>query len=80
MRFGDLPTAPGQPPRPAEQATLVMKIALPIFGGHVIIGNDAPAHPGQRNQENSVPMNLKIDTRSETDHLFAARKEGGTVE
>jgi PhnB protein len=59
---------------------MVMKIALPILGGHVIIGNDAPASLGQRIQGNNVSMNLEPDTRAETDRLFAALKAGGTVE
>ena len=79
-RFGDLPTAPGQPPWSPEQARLIMKVALPILGGHVIIGNDAPASLGQRIQGNNVTMNLETDSRAETDRLFAALKEGGTVE
>lgn len=73
-RFGDIPSMP------AEQAQMVMRVALPILGGHVIIGNDAPAAMGQRIQGNNVTMNLETDTRAETDRLFAALKEGGTVE
>ena len=79
-RFGDLPTAPGQPPWSAEQAKMVMRIALPTLGGHVIIGNDAPAHLGQRIQGNNVTMNLETDSRAEAERLFAALKVGGTVE
>ena len=79
-RFGDLPCQPGQPPRSAEEAAMVMNISLPILGGHVIIGNDAPEFLGQRIQGNNVTMNLEPDTRAETDRLFAALKEGGTVE
>lgn len=73
-RFGEIPSMP------ADQAKLVMRVALPILGGHVIIGNDAPASMGQRIQGNNVTMNLETDTRAETDRLFAALKEGGTVE
>ena len=79
-RFGDLPCQPGQPPLSAKEAAMVMHIALPILGGHVIIGNDAPAHLGQRIQGNNVTMNLETDSRAEIDRLFAALKEGGTVE
>ncbi len=79
-RFGDLPTGPGQPPWPAEQARMIMNISLPILGGHVIMGNDIPASMGQRIQGNNVTMNLEPDSRAETDRLFAALKEGGTVE
>ena len=79
-RFGDLPTGPGQPPWPPEQAKMIMNLSLPILGGHVIMGNDIPAAMGQRIQGNNVTMNLEPDTRAETDRLFAALKEGGTVE
>jgi PhnB protein len=79
-RFGDLPCQPGQPPWPAEQARMIMNISLPILGGHVIMGNDAPASMGRRIQGNNVTMNLEPDSRAETDRLFAALKEGGTVE
>ena len=79
-RFGDLPTAPGQPPWPSEQARQVMNISLPILGGHVIMGNDAPDSMGKLILGNNVTMNLEPDTRAETDRLFAALKEGGKVE
>ena len=79
-RSGDLPPQPGQPPLSAKEARMVMNIALPILGGHVIIGNDAPASMGRRIQGNNVTLNLEPDTRAETDRLFAALKEGGTVE
>jgi PhnB protein len=80
MRFGDIPSQPGQPSCPAEQARMVMNISLPILGGHVIMGNDAPESMGQRIQGNNVTLNLETDSRAETDRLFAALKEGGTVE
>ena len=80
MRFSDSPPCPDQPAPSAEQARMVMHVSLPILGGHVIMGNDAPASMGQRSQGNNVTMNLEPDTRAETDRLFAALKEGGTVE
>ncbi|HSI08375.1 MAG TPA: VOC family protein [Rariglobus sp.] len=79
-RFSDLPAQPGQPPLSDKEAAKIMKIALPILGGHVIIGNDAPEFLGQRIQGNNVTLNLETDSRAETDRLFNALKEGGTVE
>lgn len=79
-RFGDLPCQPDQSPWPADQAKMIMNISLPILGGHVIMGNDAPASMGQRIQGNNVTMNLETDSRAEVDHLFAALKVGGKVE
>ena len=79
-RFGDLPTGPGQPPWPPEQARQVMNISLPILAGHVLMGTDSPESMGQRIQGNNITMNLEPDSRAETDRLFAALKEGGKVE
>ena len=81
MHFGDGPPCPGQPPLSADQAKLVMHVALPILGGHVLMGTDSPESMGFKlNQGNNVYINLEPDTRAETDRLFAALKEGGKVE
>jgi PhnB protein len=80
VRFGDLSPQPGQPPLSAQEAAMVMNISLPILGGHVIMGNDAPASMGPRIQGNNVTLNLEPDSRAETERLFNALKEGGTVE
>ncbi|HEX2852604.1 MAG TPA: VOC family protein [Opitutaceae bacterium] len=80
MRFGDLPPGAGQPPLPAGQANQVMQVALPILGGHVIRGNDAPEWMGTLIQGNNVDITLEPDTRAETDRLFAALSQGGKPE
>lgn len=81
MRFGDGPPCPGQPPMPADQARLVMHVALPILGGHLLMGTDAPEAMGFKlNKGNNVYINLEPDTRVETDRLFAALSDGGTVQ
>ena len=81
MRFGDGPPCPGQPPLSPAQAKLVMHVALPILGGHVIMGTDSSETMGMKlNQGNNVYLNLEPDTRAETDRLFAALKPGGVEE
>jgi PhnB protein len=81
MRFGDGPPAPGQPPMREAQATMVMHVALPILGGHVLMGTDSPESMGFKlNKGNNVYINLEPDTRAETDRLFAALSAGGQVE
>ena len=81
MRFGDGPGCPGQQPLSAAQARLVMHVSLPLLGGHLLMGTDAPESMGFKlNQGNNVYINLEPDTRADTDSLFAALKEGGTVE
>ncbi|MGC4071168.1 MAG: VOC family protein [Nibricoccus sp.] len=80
MRFGDGPPCPGQPPLPADQVKMVMHVALPILGGHVLMGTDSPEAMGHKlNQGNNIYLNLEPDTRADADRLFAALKEGGKV-
>ncbi len=81
MRFGDGPPCPGQPPLSAAQTKMVMHVALPILGGHVLMGTDAPESMGFKlNQGNNVYINLEPDTRADTDRLFAELSKGGAVE
>ncbi len=80
-RMGEVPAEKGQPPIPEEDKNLVMHVALPILGGHRLMGTDAPESMGFKlNQGNNVYINLEPDTRAETDKLFAALSEGGKVE
>lgn len=60
---------------------LVMHVALPILGGHVLMGTDAPESMGFKvNYGNNVYINLEPDTRAETDRLFAALAAEGKIE
>ena len=80
-RFGEMPPAPDQPAVPEADKNLIMHITLPILAGHLIMGTDAPESMGFKlNQGNSVYINLEPDTRVETDRLFNALSDGGTVE
>lgn len=76
-------TAPEDPERPLteEDKNLVMNVQLPILGGHVLMGTDAPTSMGfQLVKGNNVYINLEPDTRAETDKLFNSLKEGGDIE
>jgi PhnB protein len=80
MRFGDIPPQPGQPPLAEADKKLVMHVALPILGGHVLMGTDAPESMGFTiNQGNTVSINLEPDTRAEADRLFASLSTGGKI-
>jgi PhnB protein len=81
MRFKDGPPCPGQPPQPEADAKLIMHVALPILGGHVLMGTDAPETMGFKlTQGNNLYLNLEPDTRAETERLYAALGEGGKME
>lgn len=81
QRMGDVPTQEGQPPLSQEDQQLVMHVALPILGGHVLMGTDAPESMGFTvSFGNNVYINLEPDTREETECLFNALSEGGKTE
>jgi PhnB protein len=81
MRFNDGPPCPDQPPQAEADKNLVMHVALPILGGHILMGTDAPESMGfTLTQGNNVYINLEPDTRTETDRLFKALSDGGKVE
>lgn len=80
MRMGDVPSADGVPPCAEGDKNLVMHVELPILGGHVLMGTDAPESMGfNLNFGDNVHINLEPDTRKETKRLFDALSEGGKV-
>lgn len=80
-RMGEVPPQEGQSPLAEEDKNLVMHVALPILGEHMLMGTDAPESMDfQVNFGNNIYINLEPDTRAETDRLFKALSEGGKVE
>jgi PhnB protein len=81
VRFRDMPKQPGHPPLSEADANLVLHVELPILGGHVLMGTDAPDTMGfTLVPGNNVFINLEPDTRTETRRIFDALAEGGKVE
>jgi len=80
-RFKDIPSDPDQPPISAADGELVMHIELPILGGHVLMGTDAPESLGFTvTTGNNININLEPDSRAETERLFNALAAGGNIE
>jgi len=70
-RFGDIPPSKDMPPVAEADKNLVMNVALPILGGHVLMGTDAPESMSFRvTMGNNVYITLQPDTREETERLF----------
>lgn len=81
MRMRDVPPAPGMPELAAAEKDFVMHVALPILGGHVLMGTDTlPSMGHTLTLGNNVSINLEPDTRADTDRLFARLAEGGAVQ
>ncbi|HEY4265323.1 MAG TPA: VOC family protein [Micropepsaceae bacterium] len=79
-RFRDIPPNPGHPLAEADK-DLVMHVELPILGGHVLMGTDAPESMGFKLvQGNNMFINLEPDNRAETTRLFNALSAGGKIE
>jgi PhnB protein len=80
-RFGDMPPQEGMPPLSEATKKLVLHVSLPILGGYMLMGSDAPEEMGFKiMMGNYVYINLEPDTKEETDKLFAALSAGGEVE
>jgi PhnB protein len=81
MRYRDVPVPEGQQGPSEEDMKLIINIQLPILGGHMLMGTDAPESMGFTvNQGNNVYICLQPDTRTDADALFAALSDGGNVE
>jgi PhnB protein len=79
-RFKDIPPTDGALAIADADKNLVMHIELPIVGGHVIMGTDAPESMGFKlNFGNNVHISLEPDSKAETKKLFDALSAGGKV-
>ena len=79
-RLSDVPNVNGMPPLAEDDKNLIMHIELPIVGGHVLMGTDAPESMGFNvNFGNNIYINLEPDTKPETKRLFDALSAGGQI-
>ena len=78
-RMGDVPGDPNQPMGDADK-NLVMNVQLPILGGHILMGTDAPESMGFKpNAGNNVHIMLEPDSLAVAETLFAALSVNGKV-
>jgi PhnB protein len=78
--MGDVPGDPNHPLNDADK-NLVMNVQLPILGGHILMGTDAPETMGFKlNAGNNSHIMLEPDTLEETEQIFAALSVGGVIE
>lgn len=80
QRFADIPAGPDSPPIAEEIKKMVLHVELPILGGHILMGTDAPKEMGfTLAKGNNMHICLEPDTREEADRLFNELSAGGQV-
>ena len=78
MYMDAAPSVPGAPPLADADKKLVMHIALPILGDHVLMGTDAVESMGHPlTMGNNFSLQLAPDSRADADRLYAALSAGG---
>lgn len=81
QRFGDLPVDDSHPPVPDHIKQMVLHVELPLLGGHILKGTDAPKEMGfTLKTGNNMHISLAPENLQETQRLYAALSEGGTIE
>ncbi len=77
MRMGEMPPIEGQPATAPEEADHVLHVAMPILGGHILMGSDVAQSRGQVVKHgNSVEITLMCDDVDQLNHLYFALAEG----
>ncbi len=80
QRLGDIPADGNMPPIPDGLKKMILHVELPITGGHILMGTDAPKEMGfDLTSGNNMHLNLEPGSREETKRLFDALSEGGTI-
>ncbi|MDF9799422.1 putative glyoxalase superfamily protein PhnB/putative protein YndB with AHSA1/START domain [Catalinimonas alkaloidigena] len=81
QRFDDIPPASQQPPVAENVKKMVLHVELPILGGHILMGTDAPKEFGMSvNYGNNMHINLEPESRAEAERLFNELSKEGKIE
>lgn len=81
QKFEDLPAGMQEPPLPENLQKMVLHVELPLLGGHILMGTDAPKEMGfTLTSGNNMHINLEPDSRAEADRLFNALAEDGIID
>lgn len=80
QRFGEIPAEAGHPPVAEEIKKMVLHVELPITGGHILMGTDAPKEMGFKlSSGNNMHICIEPETREEADRLFNELSADGNV-
>ena len=77
QRMNEMPSPSGE--WSDQDGHKVMHVELPILGGTFLMGTDMLESMGHQIRiGNNMTLNLEVDTRDETDRLYAALADGGS--
>jgi uncharacterized glyoxalase superfamily protein PhnB/uncharacterized protein YndB with AHSA1/START domain len=80
QKFGDIPPEVNHPPMPESIKNMVLHVELPILGGHILMGTDAPKEMGfTLHQGNNLHICLEPESREEAKRIFDELSEGGKI-
>ena len=80
IRFSDIAEDEGRPLLADTELNLIMHVALPIIGGHVLMGSDITKSMEVKVLSgNNVNINLELDYRASTSRLFKALSAKGKI-
>ncbi|MEL7120402.1 MAG: VOC family protein [Bacteroidota bacterium] len=78
--LGEMPPQDGMPPIPEEAKDRIMHVTLPISAETRLMGSDnLPSQADQLVVGNNFSISVDPKDEKETERLFNALKEGGTV-
>lgn len=80
-RFGELPSEPEQPPVAENVKNMVLHIELPLLGGHILMGTDAPKEMGFTvSKGNNMHIQIEPESKEEADRIFGELSKGGDIQ
>lgn len=80
QRFGEIPAEAGHPPIGEAIKNMVLHVELPLLGGHILMGTDAPKEMGfTLAKGNNMHICIEPETREEAKRLFDELSEGGNI-
>lgn len=80
QRFGDIPKEAGHAPVAENIKKMVLHVELPLLGGHILMGTDAPKEMGfTLSQGNNMHICLEPESRDEAKRIFDELSAGGNI-
>lgn len=81
QRLGDVPSDHNHPPLADVVKNMILHIELPITGGHVLMGTDAPKEMGFKVVSgNNTHISIEPETKEEAERLYHALSVNGEIE